>query len=59
MNKYLHFYEFLCYTDDRIKTDRSSKRKAMQLKGKDNGIDSWKEVKAIEVRQSMFCFKAS
>ena len=47
MNKYLHFYEFLCYTDDRIKTDRSSKRKAMQLKGKDNGIDSWKEVTLI------------
>ena len=45
--KNIHFYDVLWYTDI-IKTgDRSYKRAGMELKGNDDGIDSWKEVNLI------------
>ena len=45
--KNIHFYDVLWYTDI-IKTgDRSYKRADMELKGNDDGIDSWKEVNLI------------
>lgn len=45
--KNIHFYDFLCYTEDRILTDRSCKEVTMELKDNGNGVDSWKEVNLI------------
>lgn len=45
--KYIHFYNYLCYTDDKILKDRSTTRRYMELKGNGDGIDSWKEVTLI------------
>ena len=45
--KYIHFYDFLWYTDYKIQKDRSYKRRYMELKGSGDGIESWKEVNLI------------
>lgn len=45
--KNIHFYELLCYTDDKIFIDRSITKKYMELKGNGNDVDSWKEVNLI------------
>lgn len=46
--KYIHFYDYLCYTDYELIRNNSTKGAYMELKADNsNGIDSWKEVNLI------------